>query len=131
MINLYIPLTLPELPRQRCPHEILYMEQEEGRFYVEAEKCKGKPEIETGWCLYHRYVYEMLQAAAAAGYPEMIIGALIIASGVASWEGYAQRHILARHDDIMNRLKRIAARRKKEMEQQRQQAVARMRTDVA
>jgi hypothetical protein len=131
MKDLYVPLTLAKLPRQRCPHEILYMAQGEGRFYVEAEKCKGKPENGTGWCPGHRYVFEMLQSAAAADYPEIIIGALTIPSGVANWEGYGQRHIPARHDVMMKMLKQIAARIKREMDQARQQAIARMHTDVA
>jgi hypothetical protein len=131
MKDFYTPLTLPELPRQYCPHEVMFMEKGEGRLYIDAEKCKRPVDPATGWCSFHRDSYELLVTAVAAGCPEVIINGLVIPAGLPSWEGYAQRCIPERYKLIMKILKAKARQREKEMQWARQQAVARMHTDVA
>jgi hypothetical protein len=119
----YQPYSLPRLPRHQCPYETLELYRDKTCMRVKAGPCHNLVDKNTGWCEEHQYVYELLEAAVAAGCPPsvLIVGynpttkkhdvpVLTVGAGLAAWEGYAQRHTLRHHEEIMKKLREIKTR---------------------
>lgn len=121
----YQPYTLPRLPRQQCPYEVLVLHQEKSGMRVTCQTCHHLAERKTGWCEEHAYVHELLEAAIEAGCPEMVIATvynpdtrkrepvLIVRAGLDNWETYALRHTLRHHESVMQKLRDIKAQKDK------------------
>lgn len=82
VIKSYRPVSLPDLPRKRCPHTVL---TPDGKIHP----CKGKPGA-SGWCEEHAASHDLLCLGAAIGYPAVTLNQYrSICAGVANWEAYA------------------------------------------
>lgn len=89
----YCPVTLPALPRSRCPHQKMVIVKDGKWEKVKAIACAGKPGP-TGWCVEHGQAHALLELGAKLGYPCMQLDERrMIEDGVASWEEYATRSL--------------------------------------
>lgn len=88
----YAPVTLPPLPRARCPHGTITLKRvsDEMSRATPGTTCKGKP-LGNGWCEYHTSSHELLALGARLGYPEVYLGARSILAGIENWEAYAEK----------------------------------------
>jgi hypothetical protein len=97
----YVPVSLAPLPRQSCPHIVIYEARENKRdFYARRKKCTGRPGA-SGWCAEHEKVTRFLDIGAKLSYPELVIpinddynrktGEKVIPQGVIGWEDTATR----------------------------------------
>ncbi|GER88632.1 hypothetical protein KDW_27940 [Dictyobacter vulcani] len=103
----YQPVTLPALPRSKCPHQSLewqHISDKVARPVVRA--CSGMP-LEYGWCEEHRASYDLLCLLATLGYPRLELGARGIEAGVANAEVYACQ---TSPEHTLQDIKRIRAR---------------------
>lgn len=95
-----------------CPYEIIYEERIKGNVqaYRRRYKACNAPYGSSGWCELHKASYELLEAAKAAGYPDMVIATIqgqpvyVVSRGKLNWEGYAKRHQAGRHKELMKKL---------------------------
>lgn len=119
---MYIPYTLPPLPRKQCPYEEIYQDRHGSLKY---RLCTGVTHP-NGWCAEHQYVAEILDLAASASYPEVQVNAsLVIGSKIAAWEAYAVRLPFERYAALKRKVQEV----KREGEQQN--AAVRMRRSAA
>lgn len=78
----YRPVSLPPLPRKRCPHRVLREKN--------IIRCKDKP-LAHGWCELHQRSHELLCLGAVLGYPPVEVNQYrSISGGIANWEAYAE-----------------------------------------
>jgi hypothetical protein len=106
----YAPVTLPPLPRKRCPAYYARGVQRYGsklNMYIVKSPCTGKP-LKNGWCAMHQYCLEMLERGARLGYPRMQVNeGLWIGAGIANWEGYAVCYAARQRENVLRAVLRI------------------------
>ncbi len=99
----YVPVTLPPLPRVRCPWQGRRMTLEpglSGTARITAKPCTGAP-LANGWCEQHQYVQQLLDYGHALGYPLVWLNMhLWIGRGCANWEAYAVRYPARRQSQV-------------------------------
>jgi hypothetical protein len=83
----YHPMTLPALPRAKCPHTVPY---EARRRLMKSLLC-GKPALAHGWCEEHAISQRFLELGAQLGFPTLDLSPhWSVRAGVAQWEVCAQ-----------------------------------------
>jgi hypothetical protein len=91
----YKPVSLPVLPRKRCPHREITekrISDEMSSFTESAAGCRGVVQVH-GWCEYHADSQKFLELGAKLGYPEIALGPnkeRFVMPGLVQWEAYAQ-----------------------------------------
>lgn len=110
----YTPLTLPPLPRKRCPFEhargVWRFRSKLYQYMVKAP-CTERT-LKNGWCAAHQHCQELLECGARLGYPRMQISEyLLVGSGRANWEGYAVVYINGRREQVQRALLRLEGER--------------------
>jgi hypothetical protein len=91
----YEPVSLPALPRSKCPHREITTKRisdEMLGFAKAAAGCRGQV-LANGWCEYHAPSQQFLEMGAKLGYPEIALGPnkeRFVSAGVVQWEAYAE-----------------------------------------
>lgn len=85
----YVPVSLPALPRKKCPHRVI---NEMSSFTESFAGCRGQV-LAHGWCEYHAPAHDFLEIGAKLGYPQIFFGynkARGVEPGLIQWEAYAE-----------------------------------------
>jgi hypothetical protein len=90
----YVPVSLPNLPRKKCPHQVVSEVRVSDKMTNAkvGSGCKGIP-LAHGWCEYHAPAQDFLEIGARIGYPQLFFGnnkARGVEPGLIQWEAYAQ-----------------------------------------
>jgi len=86
----YKPVTLPALPRAKCPHIVIGSKRISDEISAPTKALCREPVQSDGWCAYHQPSQELLELLALYNYPEAHLGARWIGAGVACAEAYAE-----------------------------------------
>ncbi|SRR5579885_2498631 len=89
-----------------CQYQIIYETRDR---HIKARQCQQEA-TSGGYCSVHRHSAELMEAARLVGYPAFTVAMLdnkpcyTISGGKLAWEGYAARHPIARHKNMMRKL---------------------------
>lgn len=107
---LYVPVSLPALPRSLCPFQCIQILGRDQR--LQLVSCNKKT-LENGWCEEHTYAQLFLDMGAVLDYPRIELSEYTtIERGTAAWEDYAIRvpyHAEKNYHSLKDDLPRIKA----------------------
>lgn len=92
----------------KCPYQLAYADRQNR---MTSKPCNLAVTGAGLFCADHAYCADLLASAARAGYPAFVLAVIdgkpvyTVASGHSAWLGYARRHPLRRHEDLLRRLR--------------------------